>query len=83
MWYGNIPPRRTPVRDLASVTFPSAAVVAVSWMPFFGLLLFQVPQVEPLLRRVEERGDLPVMTNWLLSVGRYAARRHEGAAGPP
>ena len=47
-----------------------AAIYAVAWLPFLGLILVFVPRFEPLFRKLDVRGELPALTESILWLSR-------------
>jgi hypothetical protein len=40
-----------------------AAILGSAWLPFFGLVTFQVPRWEPIFKKLEEKTELPLLTS--------------------
>jgi type II secretory pathway component PulF len=47
--------------------FGRAVVYCVAWLPFLSLVVFFVPRFEDLFSVLRERGEVPAITEWLLS----------------
>jgi type II secretory pathway component PulF len=43
------------------------------WLPVFVTLLVIVPRFEPIFKKLEEKGELPQMTHWLMAFDRLNA----------
>jgi hypothetical protein len=50
-----------------------AIVYGVTWLPVFVNALATVPQFEPVFTKLEEKGELPELTGWLMAFSRMDA----------
>jgi type II secretory pathway component PulF len=41
-----------------------------AWLPFFVLMIFVVPRFEPIFAKLEEKGELPSSSLWLMKLER-------------
>lgn len=56
-------------RGLPLPAWARAAVYGVAWLPAFVLVMFYVPDFEPIFSKLEEKGDLPALTRGVVWFG--------------
>ena len=44
---------------------------ALFWLPALAVFLFWLPKFEPIFRKFDEKGDLPFLTSYLLTMSDY------------
>src|SRR5690606_36393028 len=56
-------------RTMGALAYP-VVLATIGSIVVGGLIVFFVPKFEPLFARLRDRGELPVMTDWLLAFSR-------------
>jgi type II secretory pathway component PulF len=58
--------------SVRSAGYYKATLLAGAWLPFFALIIFFVPQFTPIFTKLEEIGELPLSTSWLVVFSRLS-----------
>ena len=51
---------------LSRPRWPWRILVALAWLPLIGLIVFYVPMLEVMFSPLQERGELPAVTEWVM-----------------